>query len=301
MFQGKTYERIVAKTSRTWELLVLVLFGRWKFWALKQTCQILRGSFHLHVEFLGRLGWLYIIQLSMIQSSIYSTVSLWPNWSYSSNSKNILLRTFVCWFITFRKNPKCIEESIPIRRLQTFCSSKGVCKNWPRQKGFRWKGNIPVLLLGSQIGHQALLLVGGHPYGAGEVLELCGIGHWEIEERDVLKYTVFGGLFALEKPRVVHKKIGEPRWYSKKISGCTIDRALTVFSLGKNTSIHWASILVLLEFSYAIIFLLHLQMLRVSKRDSRGLKKKIWLSHGTQKKRTEAGNPRVRTLWQWVW
>ena len=23
------------------------------FWALKQTCQILRGSFHLHVEFLG--------------------------------------------------------------------------------------------------------------------------------------------------------------------------------------------------------------------------------------------------------
>ena len=152
-------------------------------WALKQTCQILRGSFHLHVEFLGRFGWLYIIQLSMIQSSIYSTVSLWPNWSYSSNSKNILLRTFVWWFITFRKNPKCIEESIPIRRLQTFCSSK-VFANFDleKKKGFRWKGNIPVLLLGSQIGHQALLRVGGHPYGAGEVLELCGIGHWEIED-----------------------------------------------------------------------------------------------------------------------
>ena len=111
----KTYERIVGKNFEDLKkTLGACTFWSLNFsWALKQTCQILRGSFHLHVEFLGRFGWLYIIQLSMIQSSIYSTVSLWPNWSYSSNSKNILLRTFVCWFITFRKNPKCIEESIP--------------------------------------------------------------------------------------------------------------------------------------------------------------------------------------------
>ena len=165
--------------GNSWCLYFLVVEFRW---ALKQTCQILRGSFHLHVEFLGRFGWLYIIQLSMIQSSIYSKVSLWPNLSYSSNSKNILLRTFVWWFITFRTNPKCIEESIPDSETSDILLIKGVCKNWPRQKGFRWKGNIPVLLFGSQIGHQALLRVGGHPYGAGEVLGLCGIGHWEIED-----------------------------------------------------------------------------------------------------------------------
>lgn len=236
----------------------------------------------------------------MIQSSIYSTVSLWPNWSYSSNSKNILLWTFVCWFITFRKNPKCIEESIPIRRLQTFCSSKGVCNNWPRKKkGFRWKGNIPVLLLGSQIGHQALLLVGGHPYGAGEVFARA-TRHWALGNRGEGCFEIHRvwGLFALKKPRIFKND-----WRTKVVflkNQQLYKQAIWLFfSLGKNSSIHWASILVLLEFSYAIIFLFHLQMLHSSRRDSRGLKKNR-LSHGTQKK-TEAGNPQVLTLGQWIW
>ena len=217
----------------------------------------------------------------MIQSSIYSTVSLWPNWSYSSNSKNILLRTFVWWFITFRKNPKCIEESIPIRRLQTFCSSKVFAKTDLDKKVSDGKETYLSSFLAPKLDTKRCFLsvaILVEPERCQSYTRWALGNRWfpgmSHEQKDVLKYTVFADhLHPKKKPRVVQKK-WEPRWYFKKISGCTIDRALTVFSLGKNTSIHWASILVLLEFSYAIIFLLHLQMLHVSKRDSRGFKKK---------------------------
>lgn len=150
---------------------------------------------------------------------------------------------------------------------------KGVCKNWPRQKGFRWKGNIPVLLLGSQIGHQALLLVGGHPYGAGEVFARA-MRHWALGNRGEGCFEIHRvwGLFALKKPRIFKND-----WRTKVVflkNQQLYKQAIWLFfSLGKNSSIHWASILVLLEFSYAIIFLFHLQMLHSSRRDSRGLKK----------------------------